>query len=58
MKKEKEQIRNKMLQLMIDEYGEDNVGVKPFTCDECFDVDNCPFAFDLYNTNNDCIAEK
>jgi hypothetical protein len=28
------------------------------TCNECEDVLRCPFAYDLYNTNGDCLASK
>ena len=29
-----------------------------FTCDDCTELHHCPYVFDLYNTNGDCIAEK
>lgn len=29
-----------------------------FTCEECTDKRKCPFAFDAYNTNGDCLAIK
>lgn len=29
-----------------------------FSCDECGAAAGCPFAFDTYNTNGDCLAEK
>lgn len=29
-----------------------------FTCDTCKQNDDCEFAFDAYNTNGDCLAEK
>ena len=29
-----------------------------FTCDECRDAPICVLAFDPYNTNGDCLAEK
>jgi hypothetical protein len=29
-----------------------------FTCDHCPWLKSCVFAFDLYNTNGDCIALK
>jgi len=29
-----------------------------FTCDSCPDVNTCEYAFDLYSTNGDCLAEK
>ena len=28
------------------------------TCDHCPEADTCPFAWDLYNTDNDCLADK
>ena len=28
------------------------------TCDTCPDNDTCEFAFDCYNTDDDCIAVK
>lgn len=32
--------------------------VKEFTCNECKANKTCPFAWDWYNTNGDCLAEK
>jgi hypothetical protein len=29
-----------------------------FTCDKCKAAPNCEWAFDDYNTNGDCLAEK
>lgn len=29
-----------------------------FTCDDCADKDVCDWAWDLYNTNGDCLATK
>jgi hypothetical protein len=29
-----------------------------FTCDGCGFAPRCLFAFDLYNTNGDCLADK
>lgn len=29
-----------------------------FTCDTCPSNDTCEWAFDGYNTNGDCLAEK
>jgi hypothetical protein len=29
-----------------------------FTCDDCTADDKCKFAFNLYNTNGDCLAAK
>lgn len=31
---------------------------KIFTCNECPDKGTCPDAWDLYNTNGDCLASK
>ena len=28
------------------------------TCNWCPDVGTCPFAWDRYNTDGDCLAEK
>jgi hypothetical protein len=28
------------------------------TCETCRSNDDCEFAWDLYNTNGDCLAEK
>jgi hypothetical protein len=29
-----------------------------FTCDDCGAAATCEYAFDLYNTDGDCLAEK
>lgn len=29
-----------------------------FTCHTCDAKDTCPYAWDWYNTNGDCLAEK
>lgn len=29
-----------------------------FSCDHCISVHKCVFAFDEYNTDGDCLAEK
>ena len=31
---------------------------KDFTCYTCRDRDSCPYSFDGYNTNGDCLADK
>ena len=31
---------------------------RTFTCDHCISVHKCVFAFDAYNTDGDCLAEK
>ena len=28
------------------------------TCNDCSDKDNCGYAFDLYNINDECLASK
>jgi hypothetical protein len=28
------------------------------TCNRCVDADTCSLAWDLYNTNGDCLADK
>lgn len=33
-------------------------GVKNFTCDDCPALSICKHAYDLYNTDGDCLAEK
>lgn len=32
--------------------------VERFTCDDCSGAPDCDYAFDGYNTNGDCLAEK
>jgi len=34
------------------------VGVRDFTCANCPEVKTCPFAFDAYNTDGDCLKDK
>jgi hypothetical protein len=34
------------------------IQIVSFTCDDCPSAPSCEFAFDLYNTNGDCLAEK
>lgn len=33
-------------------------GVESITCEKCEANDSCEFAFDLYNTNGDCLDSK
>lgn len=33
-------------------------GVTDFTCDNCISKFSCPYAFDPYNEDGDCLAEK
>lgn len=39
---------------------EEHFGPAPaeFTCDECSHAASCALAFDSYNTNGDCLADK
>lgn len=39
----------------IADYG---VGEIEFSCDTCAAKNTCEYAFDQYNTNGDCLAEK
>lgn len=32
--------------------------IDEFTCDKCSDRYDCEYAFDMYNTNGDCLANK
>ncbi len=36
----------------------DNLQVKEFTCNECDNTILCRYAYDLYNTDGDCLAMK
>lgn len=51
---EMEAARRQGLQQLADFGLED----KTLTCDECACFAVCPWAFDLYNTDGDCLAEK
>lgn len=39
-------------------YAEQGMGIDAFTCDDCGARYTCTLAFDAYNTDGDCIAEK
>jgi hypothetical protein len=40
-------------------YGEEyKHKLEDFSCNECGAKDHCIYAWDLYNTNGDCLAEK
>jgi hypothetical protein len=41
--------------IAVGHHGEPEGG---FTCDNCGSVSYCALAFDWYNTNGDCLAEK
>ena len=32
--------------------------IETCVCNDCSDDDKCPFAFDLYNTDEDCLGVK
>jgi hypothetical protein len=34
------------------------IGIPEFTCVDCATVSRCKLAFDLYNTNGDCLLTK
>ena len=36
----------------------DNIPDEDYTCFTCPEKETCPFAFDPYNTDGDCLAEK
>jgi len=44
-----------MIQFFIEEGFDSPIEI---TCDDCGCVWDCPFAFDMYNINGDCLAEK
>lgn len=35
-----------------------NENIEGCTCIDCELNEDCPFSFDLYNTNKDCLADK
>lgn len=37
---------------------EQGLTILDFTCTNCQQVSTCPSAYDLYNTNGDCLEEK
>lgn len=39
-------------------YLQQGVNIKEFTCDTCSARFRCLLAFDLYNIDGDCLAEK
>ena len=45
----------------IRELGENGIPVPAkdmFTCNRCVDANTCRWAWDLYNTDGDCLANK
>lgn len=43
---------------MVAIYAGEGIEVDNFTCDECGLRFSCLLAFDAYNTDGDCLAEK
>lgn len=39
-------------------YVSEGIEVSAFTCDDCIQRFKCKLAFDSYNTDGDCLAEK
>jgi len=40
------------------EHFSDGLKVEDYSCYDCGAWQTCEFAFDAYNTNGDCLAEK
>jgi hypothetical protein len=40
------------------EFFSEHFDLTEFSCDRCAAVKTCEFAFDPYNTDGDCLAEK
>jgi hypothetical protein len=43
---------------LVQAYAAQGYLVTEFTCDKCAARYRCTLAFDLYNTDGDCLAEK
>lgn len=43
---------------MVRIYAAEGIEISSFTCDECSARFKCVLAFDAYNTDGDCLAEK
>lgn len=39
-------------------FPDENAMIETFTCADCLVVGKCDFAFDAYNTDDDCLALK
>ena len=39
-------------------YAREGISISTFTCDDCAARFKCKMAFDVYNTDGDCLAEK
>lgn len=47
-----------VLRLALTALGGPHVPPEGFTCDGCELASRCPYAFDAYNTDDDCLLEK
>ena len=43
---------------MVEAFEERGYDIDACTCNSCSNKDNCKYAFDLYNTEGDCLASK
>jgi hypothetical protein len=43
---------------MVSIYAGEGIDIAKFTCDDCGARFTCLLAFDAYNTDGDCLAEK
>jgi len=43
---------------MQEKWNEVDEDINRSTCSECSETNNCPYAWDLYNRNGDCLASK
>lgn len=39
-------------------YNDEVISLEKFTCNTCDIMENCRYAWDLYNISGDCLAEK
>lgn len=47
------------LKMMVEERNKVNfIPIERYTCYDCCLWQSCEFAFDLYNTDGDCLMEK
>jgi hypothetical protein len=53
-----EQLAEERKASIIDAKKTINLSIDKFTCDDCDRAPICTLAFDLYNTNGDCLYEK
>ena len=43
---------------MREAFEERDYDIDRSTCSECSEANHCKYAWDLYNTNGDCLADK